>query len=104
MQKITPCLWFDTRAEEAVAFYISVFKNARITAVTRYGKAGARVSGLPEGSVLSIAFELNGRQFTALNGGPVFRFTEAVSFMVNCKDQQEIDYYWEQLTPGGDEK
>jgi predicted 3-demethylubiquinone-9 3-methyltransferase (glyoxalase superfamily) len=104
MQKITPNLWFDNQAEEAVAFYISVFKNSKITGVTRYGKAGAEASGMPKGSVLTVAFELEGQKFIALNGGPVFKFNESISFIVDCKTQKEVDYYWEKLTEGGDEK
>ena len=103
MKRITPNLWFDNQAEEAVKFYISVFKNSRITGVTRYGKAGAETSGMPEGSVMTVAFELNGQDFVALNGGPVFKFNEAVSLIVNCEDQKEVDYYWEKLSEGGDE-
>jgi predicted 3-demethylubiquinone-9 3-methyltransferase (glyoxalase superfamily) len=104
MQKITPNLWFDGQAEEAVGFYVSVFRNSRITGMTRYGKAGAGVSGMPEGSVMTVAFELNGQAFTALNGGPEFKFNESVSFIVNCETQKEVDYYWEKLSEGGDEK
>jgi len=104
MQTITPNLWFDGQAEEAVDFYVSVFKNAKITSTVRFGKAGAEGSGMPEGSVMMISFSLDGQQFTALNGGPQFTFSEAVSFIVNCKDQEEVDYYWAKLTQGGDEK
>jgi predicted 3-demethylubiquinone-9 3-methyltransferase (glyoxalase superfamily) len=103
-QKITPCLWFDNQAEEAAGFYLSVFKNSRIVNVTRYGEAGKEIHGRPPGSVLTVAFELDGQSFTALNGGPVFKFNEAVSFQVNCDTQEEIDYYWEKLTEDGDEK
>lgn len=103
-QKVTPFLWFDNQAEEAVKFYTSVFKNSRITTITRYEKAGSIVAGRPEGSVMTVAFELEGQQFTALNGGPDFRFTEAVSFVVNCETQEEIDYFWEKLSEGGDTK
>ena len=103
MQKIAPFLWFDHNAEEAVNFYVSVFKNSKIKTVTRYDAAGANASGRPAGSVMTIAFELNGQKFTALNGGPVFEFTEAVSFVVSCKTQKEIDYYWEKLAAGGRE-
>jgi len=98
MQKITPCLWFDTQAEEAVKFYISVFKNSKILSITRYGKEGNEIHGMPDGSVLTVEFELNGQNFLALNGGPVFKLNEAVSFIVNCKDQEEIDYYWNKLS------
>jgi predicted 3-demethylubiquinone-9 3-methyltransferase (glyoxalase superfamily) len=104
MKGITPTLWFETQAEEAAKYYVSIFKNSNITSVTRYGAAGAAASGMPAGSVLTVAFELDGQEFVALNGGPVFKFTEAVSFMVNCEDQEEVDYYWEKLTRGGDEK
>lgn len=104
MQKITPCLWFDSQAEEAATFYISVFPNSRITKVTRYAKAGQEVHGRPPGSVLTVAFELNGQPFTALNGGPVFQFNEAISLQVPCETQEEIDRYWGKLTAGGDPK
>ena len=104
MQKITPNLWFDSQAEEAVKFYVSVFKNSRIDGITHYGIAGAEASGMPEGSVMTVAFELEGQEFLALNGGPVFKFNESVSFIVNCKTQKEVDYYWEKLSEGGDEK
>jgi len=101
MQKITPCLWFDTQAEEAVAYYTTVFEKSEVTAVTRYDAASAKVSGMPEGSVLTITFRLDGQDFMALNGGPVFKFTPAVSFVVSCKDQKEVDRFWEQLSDGG---
>jgi predicted 3-demethylubiquinone-9 3-methyltransferase (glyoxalase superfamily) len=104
MKGITPNLWFDTQAEEAVKFYVSVFRNATITALTRYPEAATEVSGKPAGSVMTVAFELEGQKFLALNGGPEFRFNESVSFIVNCENQKEIDYYWEKLTKGGDEK
>ena len=99
MQKITPWLWFDTEAEEAANFYTSVFKNSRILQVSRYGEAGPR----PAGMVLTVSFELDGQEFVALNGGPDFRFTEAVSFLVSCASQDEVDYYWNALTDGGGE-
>jgi predicted 3-demethylubiquinone-9 3-methyltransferase (glyoxalase superfamily) len=102
-QKITPCLWFDDQAEEAVAFYTAVFQDSRILAVSRYGEAGHAIHGRPAGSVMTIDFELGGQAFTALNGGPVFRFNEAVSFQVRCETQEEVDYYWEELSAGGDE-
>ena len=102
--KITPCLWFDSQAEDAARFYTGIFKNSRITAVTRYGKAGQDVHGRPPGSVMVVAFELEGQHFTALNGGPLFKFNEAVSFQVQCETQQEIDDYWDKLTAGGDPK
>jgi Uncharacterized protein conserved in bacteria len=104
MPKITPHLWFDTQAEEAVNFYTSIFKNSRITGITRYGKAGAEVSQMPEGSVMTLSFELDGQKFMALNGGPIFKFNESISFMVYCKNQKEIDYFWDKLSEGGDEK
>lgn len=101
MQKITPFLWYDNQAEEAAGFYTSVFKNSRITKVTRYGEAGAEVSGRPAGSVMTVEFELDGQTFIALNGGPEFQFTEAVSFVVNCETQQEVDELWEKMSEGG---
>ncbi len=100
----TPCLWFDHNAEEAVNHYLSIFKNSKIFGVTRYGKAGQEIHGRPAGSVMTIAFELDGQPYTALNGGPYFKFTEAISFQVNCQTQEEVDYYWEKLSQGGDEK
>ncbi len=103
MQKITPFLWFDHQAEEAANFYVSIFKSAKINIITRYGKAGFDVHGRPEGSVMTVEFELNGQVFTALNGGPHFRFNEAISFVVGCDTQEEIDYYWEKLSAGGQE-
>lgn len=104
MQKITPCLWFDDNAEEAVNFYIYIFKNSKVLSITRYGEAGAEVSGRPKGTVMTVEFEINGQEFIALNGGPVFKFNEAISFVVNCGSQDEVDYYWEKLSEGGDEK
>jgi predicted 3-demethylubiquinone-9 3-methyltransferase (glyoxalase superfamily) len=104
MQKITPCLWFDSNAEEAVYFYTSVFKNSKIGNISRYGEAGHEIHGKPAGTVLTIEFELDGQAFTALNGGPMFKFNEAVSFQVGCESQQEIDYYWDKLSAGGDKK
>lgn len=103
-QRITPCLWFDDQAEEAARFYTSIFKNARITTITRYGDAGFEIHGRPAGSVMVVAFELDGQSFTALNGGPLFTFNEAISLQVNCATQEEIDYYWEKLSAGGDPK
>ena len=103
-QRISPCLWFADEAEEAARFYVGIFKNSRITAITRYGKAGFETHRRPEGSVMTVAFELDGQQFTALNGGPVFKFNEAISFQVTCETQEEIDYYWTQLSAGGDPK
>jgi len=104
MQKITPCLWFDSNAEEAVNFYTSIFKNSKIGKISRYGKEGYEIHGKPEGTVLTVEFELGGQTFTALNGGPVFKFNEAISFQVYCESQSEVDYYWEKLSKGGDEK
>ena len=104
MKSITPCLWFSNNAEEAVNFYISIFKNSKITSVTRYGEAGHEIHGMAPGTVLTLAFELNGQPFTALNGGPMFQFNEAVSLQVYCQTQEELDYYWDKLTAGGDEK
>ncbi|WP_020655738.1 VOC family protein [Massilia niastensis] len=100
---IVPCLWFDTQAEEAANFYVSVFPNSRITQVSHYGEEGREVHGMAPGTVLTVAFELDGQPFTALNGGPAFRFSEAVSFQVRCDTQDEIDRYWEVLGAGGDE-
>jgi len=102
MQKITPNLWFDKNAEEAVKLYTSVFKNSKTERITRYGKEGHEVHGMPEGTVMTIQFWLEGQEFVALNGGPVFKFNEAVSFIVNCDTQEEIDDYWEKLSTGGD--
>src|SRR5882762_10387653 len=97
MQKITPFLWFDNNAEEAANFYVSVFKNSRILSVSRYGDAGPG----PKGAVMVVSFQLDGQQFTALNGGPLFKFSEAFSFVVSCENQEEIDYYWNKLTSNG---
>jgi predicted 3-demethylubiquinone-9 3-methyltransferase (glyoxalase superfamily) len=104
LQKITPCLWFDDQAEQAARFYVSVFDNSEIGQITRYGKEGFEVHGRPEGSVMTVTFRLDGQEFTALNGGPLFKFTEAVSFVVHCASQAEVDRYWERLGEGGDEK
>lgn len=104
MQNITPCLWFDSNAEEAANFYTSVFKNSQIGKISRYGEAGYEIHGKPAGTVLTVEFELNGHTFTALNGGPMFKFNEAISFQVNCESQEEVDYYWRKLSEGGDEK
>jgi predicted 3-demethylubiquinone-9 3-methyltransferase (glyoxalase superfamily) len=101
MQKITPFLWFNDKAEEAVNFYTSTFKNATIKSTTRYNAESAKASGQKEGAVMTIAFNLNGQDFTAINGGPIFKFTEAISFVVNCETQEEVDYFWEKLTAGG---
>lgn len=103
MQKITPFLWFNDNAEEAVKFYTSIFKNSKILKIARYGEEGEKVSGRPKGSVMTVAFQLEGQKFLALNGGPQFKFTEAVSFVVNCKTQAEVDRYWRKLSAGGKE-
>jgi predicted 3-demethylubiquinone-9 3-methyltransferase (glyoxalase superfamily) len=99
VQKLTPCLWFDTEGEEAATFYTSVFPNSKILEITRYGSAGPRA----EGMVMTVSFELDGQKFIALNGGPDFRFTEAISFEVNCESQEEVDSYWRTLSEGGEE-
>jgi predicted 3-demethylubiquinone-9 3-methyltransferase (glyoxalase superfamily) len=99
MPNITSCLWFDTEGEDAANFYVSVFPNSRIVSVSNYGDAGPR----PAGSVMTVDFELDGRPFMALNGGPEFRFNEAVSFVIDCADQDEVDYYWTKLSEGGEE-
>lgn len=102
MQKITPCLWFDHKAEEAANFYVSLFKNSKILETTYYhGKEVVEVSGMPEGSVLTVLFELDGDKIMALNGGPIFQFSEAVSLMIDCKDQEEVDHFWNKLTADG---
>jgi predicted 3-demethylubiquinone-9 3-methyltransferase (glyoxalase superfamily) len=103
MQKINPCLWFDDKAEEAAKFYVSIFKNSKLGNITRYGEAGAEVSGRPTGSVMTVTFEIEGQEFVALNGGPHFKFSEAISFMVKCETQKEIDEMWERLSQGGKE-
>ena len=100
---ITPCLWFDTQAEEAANFYCSVFENAKVGKISRYPKAGQEVRRKPPGSVVVVEFEINGQTFTALNGGPNFKFNEAVSFQVRCETQAEVDYYWSKLTQEGEE-
>ena len=99
MQKITPCLWFDGNAEEAANFYASIFANSKIVNICRYGEAGPG----PEGSVMTVEFQLEGQDFIALNGGPQFKFTEAISFSVNCETQEEVDKFWEKLSDGGEE-
>ena len=104
MQKITPCLWFDDQAEEAAKFYTAIFHNSKITSITHYGEAGQEVHGRPAGTVMAVAFELAGQAFTALNGGPMFTFNEAISFQVSCETQKEVDYYWEKLAEGGETK
>ena len=103
IQKITPCLWFDDQAEQAAKFYTEIFKNSKIKKITRYGKEGYEIHRKPEGSVMTVEFELDGQALTALNGGPVFKFNEAISFQVDCAMQEEVDYYWEKLSEGGDE-
>ena len=102
LQKITPCLWFDNEAEPAAQFYTSVFKNSRITAVTRYGDAGREIHKKEPGTALTVAFELDGQAFTALNGGPNFKFTEAISLQVDCATQDEVDHFWSKLSEGGE--
>ncbi len=104
IQSITPCLWFDNQAEEAAAFYTATFPDSRIVSVARYGEVGREIHGREPGSVMAVSFELNGQPFTALNGGPLFRFSEAISFQVLCETQEEVDYYWERLGEGGDEQ
>ena len=104
MQKITPFLWFDNQAEEAAEFYVSIFENSRIGRITRYGKEGYEIHGRTEGTVMTVEFEIEGQPFTALNGGPIFKFNEAISFQMHCETQDEIDYYWTKLSEGGDEK
>jgi predicted 3-demethylubiquinone-9 3-methyltransferase (glyoxalase superfamily) len=101
MQKITPFLWFDHQAEEAAKFYTSVFKNSKVGKSTRYGEAAEKAAGRQAGSVMTVEFELEGQKFTALNGGPVFKFNESISFVVNCETQEEVDYLWEKLTADG---
>ena len=103
MQRITPFLWFDNQAEEAVKFYTSIFKNSRIGKITRYDEAGEKASGRRAGSVMTVEFQLEGQEFVALNGGPQFKFTEAVSFVVNCATQAELDRFWKKLSAGGKE-
>lgn len=102
MQKISPCLWFDDNAEDAVNFYVSVFKDSNIGNVTRYGKEGYDIHKKKEGSIMTIDFEIEGQKFLALNGGPIFKFNEAISFQIYCDTQEEIDYYWDKLTEDGD--
>ena len=102
VRKITPCLWFDGQAEEAAALYTAIFRNSRIVEVSRYGEAGREVHGQTPGTAMAVAFELDGQSFTALNGGAAFKFNEAISFQVHCETQEEVDYYWEKLSKGGD--
>ena len=102
LSRITPCLWFDNQAEEAANYYVGIFPNSRIRAVSHYGEAGREIHGMEAGTVLTVAFELDGQPFTALNGGPALSFSEAVSFQVMCDTQDEIDFYWDRLGAGGD--
>lgn len=102
MKSITPCLWFDGCGEEAAKFYTSIFKNSKIKEISRYTEAGQELHRQPVGSVMVVSFEINGQEFTALNGGPLFKFTEAISFQVMCESQEEVDHYWEKLGEGGD--
>jgi predicted 3-demethylubiquinone-9 3-methyltransferase (glyoxalase superfamily) len=104
VRKITPCLWFDGRAEEAARFYTSIFRNSRIGDVSHYGEAGREAHGQTPGTVMTVVFELDGQTFTALNGGPYFKFTEAISFQVDCQTQEEVDHFWAKLGEGGDEQ
>ena len=103
-QKISSNLWFAHEAEEAANYYVSIFKNSKVKKITRYGKEGYDIHKMPEGTVMTVEFELDGQTFVALNGGPVFKFNEAVSFIINCNNQSEIDYYWEKLSQGGDKQ
>jgi predicted 3-demethylubiquinone-9 3-methyltransferase (glyoxalase superfamily) len=103
-KRITPCLWFDDQAEEAARFYASVFKNSKIGKISRYGKEGFEVHGRKEGTVMTVEFEIEGQKFVALNGGPHFKFNEAVSFQIHCETQQEIDFFWSKLSEGGREQ
>lgn len=100
--RITPCLWFDDQAEEAARFYTGIFQRSRIGRITRYSEAGREIHGRQPGSIMTVEFELDGQTFTALNGGPYFRFSEAISFQVHCESQEEIDHLWENLAAGGD--
>jgi len=104
MQKITPFLWFDNQAEAAAEFYTSIFKDSKIGRIARYDEEGAKASGRPKGTAMTVPFQLAGQQLVALNGGPHFKFTEAISFVVNCESQEEVDYFWDKLGEGGDEK
>lgn len=104
VKKISPCLWFDDQGEDAARFYVSIFKHSKINDISRYTEAGKEIHGRPPGSVMTVAFELEGQPFTALNGGPLFKFNEAISFQINCDTQEEIDYFWNKLTEGGNPK
>ena len=104
IEKIAPCLRFDDQGEEAANFYVAIFKNSKIMTISRYSVVGQEFHGKPAGSIMSVAFELDGQTFTALNGGPAFKFSEAISFQINCETQDEVDYFWERLSEGGEEK
>jgi predicted 3-demethylubiquinone-9 3-methyltransferase (glyoxalase superfamily) len=104
IQKINPFLWFENQAEEASKFYVSIFKNSKIKAITRYGKEGYEIHGMKEGTVMTVDFEIEGQRFVALNGGVMFKFNESISFQVNCDTQEDVDYYWEKLSTSGDKK
>jgi predicted 3-demethylubiquinone-9 3-methyltransferase (glyoxalase superfamily) len=104
MKKITPCLWFDNKAEEAAKFYVSIIQNSKIGSITRYGEEGAAASGRPAGTVMTVTFQLNGQEFMALNGGPQFTFSPAISFVVHCETQEEIDTLWDKLSEGGEKE
>jgi predicted 3-demethylubiquinone-9 3-methyltransferase (glyoxalase superfamily) len=104
LKPITPCLWFDNQAEEAARYYTGIFKNSKIGRISRYGEAGREVHGQKPGTVMTIEFELNGQPFTGLNGGPIFKFNEAISFQIMCQTQEEIDHYWSKLSEGGDKE
>jgi predicted 3-demethylubiquinone-9 3-methyltransferase (glyoxalase superfamily) len=104
IQRISPCLWFDHQAEDAAKFYTGIFRNSSIGRISRYGEAGQEIHGRPPGSVMTVSFELDGQAFTALNGGPIFKFNEAISLQVNCEAQEEVDHYWDKLSRGGDPK
>lgn len=103
MQKITPCLWFDNQAEEAVKFYISVFKNGNIEQITYYGKEGFEIHKKTAGTIMTVSFSLNGQKYLALNGGPEFKFNESISLIINCETQEELDYFWQKLSADGEE-
>ena len=103
MQRITPFLWYDDKAEEAANFYVAIFKNSKIGSITRYDEEGSKAAGRPKGTVMTIEFQLDGQEFVALNGGPHFKFMEAVSFVVNCETQEEVDGFWQKLSEGGEE-
>ena len=104
MQKITPFLWFDNKAEEAAKFYVSIFKNSKIVSTIPYGEAGSEATGKPKGTVMIVTFQLDGQEFVAINDGPVFTFSPAISLVVNCKTQEEVDWFWEKLSEGGEKE